>query len=411
MALLFTAACAQAQPCEPGWDPVQDKATANGAVRALHPSEGGDEAYAAGAFTDIANQSASFVAHFDGASWNAMGVGFDDAAFAVTQFQGAIIAAGKFTSSGAAVVNRIARWNFTEWEPLGAGLGGDAFALLSFDDGDGEALFVAGAFQTAGGAPASGIARWNGASWSSLDTGLQGGAKTGAALAVHDDGAGAALYVGGSFLGAGGQPSSNIVRWDGAAWSAVGAGLNGLVRTFALHDGDLIAAGDFTMSGATATSHLARWDGAAWTEFAGGANGPVHTLAVIQTGQGPRVIAGGEFTQIGAISADRIAVFDGSSWEALADGSTSIVRAIAPVGGAIYVGANATTPGGSGAPPLRKWNVCDAGIPGDLNGDGVVDGIDLASLLSQWGQTGSANLNDDDVVNGADLATLLSNWG
>ena len=51
------------------------------------------------------------------------------------------------------------------------------------------------------------------------------------------------------------------------------------------------------------------------------------------------------------------------------------------------------------------------GNPADLNGDGVVNGADLATLLTQWGTNGPADLNNDGVVNGADLATLLTNWG
>lgn len=47
----------------------------------------------------------------------------------------------------------------------------------------------------------------------------------------------------------------------------------------------------------------------------------------------------------------------------------------------------------------------------DLNGDGLVNGADLAALLSQWGGDGPADLTGDGVVNGADLANLLSNWG
>lgn len=49
-------------------------------------------------------------------------------------------------------------------------------------------------------------------------------------------------------------------------------------------------------------------------------------------------------------------------------------------------------------------------IPGDFNGDGLVNGADLATLLSQWGGPGSADLNGDGVVNGTDLAELLANW-
>lgn len=54
-------------------------------------------------------------------------------------------------------------------------------------------------------------------------------------------------------------------------------------------------------------------------------------------------------------------------------------------------------------------------LPGDLNGDGEVDGADLATLLSAWGRCDDpedcpADLNEDGEVNGVDLATLLSHW-
>jgi hypothetical protein len=48
--------------------------------------------------------------------------------------------------------------------------------------------------------------------------------------------------------------------------------------------------------------------------------------------------------------------------------------------------------------------------PGDLNGDGHVDGIDLANLLGQWGTSGSADIDHDGTVGGGDLAILLSGW-
>lgn len=57
----------------------------------------------------------------------------------------------------------------------------------------------------------------------------------------------------------------------------------------------------------------------------------------------------------------------------------------------------------------------DLPIPGDLNNDGLVNGIDLAVILSTWGPCGSgscvADINRDGLVNGADLSILLSNWG
>lgn len=52
------------------------------------------------------------------------------------------------------------------------------------------------------------------------------------------------------------------------------------------------------------------------------------------------------------------------------------------------------------------------GIPGDLNNDNVVAGVDLSILLSTWGAEGGlGDINEDGIVDGADLAILLSNWG
>ncbi len=52
----------------------------------------------------------------------------------------------------------------------------------------------------------------------------------------------------------------------------------------------------------------------------------------------------------------------------------------------------------------------------DINGDGNVDGNDLATVLSGWGDCVfggqcPADLNSDGVVDGNDLATVLSGWG
>ena len=54
---------------------------------------------------------------------------------------------------------------------------------------------------------------------------------------------------------------------------------------------------------------------------------------------------------------------------------------------------------------------CTASRPADLNSDGVVNGLDLAVVLSQWGTAGSADIDGDGTVGGSDLAALLSDWG
>ena len=61
----------------------------------------------------------------------------------------------------------------------------------------------------------------------------------------------------------------------------------------------------------------------------------------------------------------------------------------------------------------------DNGIPdececlADLDGNGVVDPIDLATLLGGWGPNPGhpADFDGDGIVGPIDLATLLGNWG
>ena len=57
------------------------------------------------------------------------------------------------------------------------------------------------------------------------------------------------------------------------------------------------------------------------------------------------------------------------------------------------------------------WRDPSFTVVADLNGDGVVNGADLAILLTNWGPTGGAgDLDGDGDTDGADLATLLTNW-
>ncbi|MEE2680897.1 MAG: GC-type dockerin domain-anchored protein, partial [Planctomycetota bacterium] len=50
--------------------------------------------------------------------------------------------------------------------------------------------------------------------------------------------------------------------------------------------------------------------------------------------------------------------------------------------------------------------------PPDLNGDGAVDGVDLAIVLGAWGSSdATADLTGDALVDGADLAVILGAWG
>ncbi len=51
-------------------------------------------------------------------------------------------------------------------------------------------------------------------------------------------------------------------------------------------------------------------------------------------------------------------------------------------------------------------------LPGDGNGDGVVNGLDIASVASHWLHTGTVfgDANGDGAVNGLDVAEIASHW-
>ncbi len=73
---------------------------------------------------------------------------------------------------------------------------------------------------------------------------------------------------------------------------------------------------------------------------------------------------------------------------------------------------------GKSAPVAMDTMVIDIDVadPCDINGDGVINGADLGSMLGAWGTCGDpadcpADLNGDGAVNGADLGLLLGCWG
>ncbi len=49
--------------------------------------------------------------------------------------------------------------------------------------------------------------------------------------------------------------------------------------------------------------------------------------------------------------------------------------------------------------------------PGDINSDGVVNGLDLTQLLGAWGTADApSDVNDDGIVDALDLSFILANW-
>ena len=93
-------------------------------------------------------------------------------------------------------------------------------------------------------------------------------------LAAYDDGGGPALYAGGEFSAAGGVLASNVARWDGSSWSALGDGTDEKVRALVAYstggESVLLVAGHFTSAGGVETPGLARWQAPEWSSLGRG---------------------------------------------------------------------------------------------------------------------------------------------
>ena len=241
-----------------------------------------------------------------------------------------LYAAGEFTLAGGVSAQHVARWNGARWSPLGSGLDRDASALAVYDDGLGPRMYVGGRFSRAGGQVAKGIARWDGANWTEVGGGVASGPQPGHvfALAVYDDGSGPALYATGSFSSAGGSPASSIAKWDGSAWSAVGPPMapNGWLHCLEVFDDGsgpaLYVGGSFQTIGGVSASNIARWDGSSWSAVGTGSSETVTCLAAYDDGGGPRLYAGGGF---GPASSYRhpLGRWDGAIWSPVGPPNTT----------------------------------------------------------------------------------------
>lgn len=231
-------------------------------------------------------------------------------------------------------------------------------AITPFDDGQGEDVYVGGRFAFADGIRVNSIGRWDGTSWSPLALGVGNPTDTNGsvyAMAVHDDGSGSALYVGGDFFGASGVTVNHIARWDGANWSPLGNGLAERVWSMAVYDE---GAGPRLFVGTTTS--LERWNGSAWQPLL-----PVRAdaLATFDDGTGSQLYAAAPVAIEGGTT-QNIASWDGTAWHPLgdfpgSDGVDGAIEALATfddgTGTKLYVGGNFQTAGGLAAPYLAAW--------------------------------------------------------
>jgi len=230
-----------------------------------------------------------------------------------------LFAATTVPSSGQ--VGGVWRFDGTSWSPVGEGVGyfsgpPSVLALEAFDDGTGSALYAGGIFDVADGNPAFHIAKWDGSAWHPVGGGLDEPAWD---LHVFDGGDGPALFAGGTFIHAGGVESPAIAKWDGTQWSSLGNEeflAIFTVTTFDDGSGPALYAAGGTGSGPNA---LFRWDGQSWSAVARDIDGSkVESLVSFDRGDGPALYVGGDLHAVGGITREYFAVWRGCA-EAVAE--------------------------------------------------------------------------------------------
>lgn len=218
----------------------------------------GNGVVAAGWFSDASGGPSRSVARWDAGAWTFFGAGLgsntSEWAEAICTWEGRLYAGGRFSVSGTRPVRNIAAWNGVEWMEVGSGFNEAVYALTPFNG----MLVAAGNFSRSGeGVQLDHIAVLDGGDWHPLGDGFDGYVL---ALCVFNG----ELYAGGSFTHSGTTPTAGVARWDVAHWVAVGADISApsgttSVSALTVHAGSLYAAGT-----RSATRFLRRWNGLAW---------------------------------------------------------------------------------------------------------------------------------------------------
>ncbi len=283
----------------------------NGAVHAqiVFDDGSGPALYFAGNQVAAGTVTPIGVRKWDGTTFTTVGSGLVGTVYALVAFD-----AGNGNALYAGTTNGLFRWDGITWTPIPATSSASVACLIMWDDGWGPALFVGGRFTAIGGIPANNIARWTGSVWQNLSTGLTPTAPQREArnMAVHDDGTGSQLYVGGYFAQAGGTPAMGLARWNGSSWSSVGGLSAGFYGAYSItsHDAGngprLFICAEALSVGTVPLTDLASWDGVAWASVQPPPNsvGIFHVDSV-DLGAGPKLYA---------VTYGQVYRMDGASW-------------------------------------------------------------------------------------------------
>jgi hypothetical protein len=353
------------------WDSLQggigDGVSGTGAVSALACDNSGN-VFAGGRLTGGGDSFCYNILRWNGVKWNGMGTGLltyingGEIASLAIDATGKLFAGGHFNYvNGDTTTTDIAQWNGTTWSGLGHGLydpyyylyiGGNifmkgVFALAADEMGN---VFSGGLFKTANGIKANNIARWDGNAWSIVGSGITGPVRSQVSALVSDHKGN--LYAGGDF-------ERGVVRWGGGRWDTLGPGVRGKVTTLCIDSsGNVFAGGQFDSAGGHKAKNVAKWDGTRWVALDLGLSpGPVRTLACDKKGN---LFAAGAITTAGRIAVHSVAWWNGNEWDSLGAGIAGNGQGpfalVFDTSGNLFAGGEFTTAGSTLVGGFAKWD-------------------------------------------------------
>jgi hypothetical protein len=332
--------------------------------------------YVGGEFTDAGGiPNADRIATWNGSSWGAVSSSTSEISNGrvsdIAVSGGKVYAGGTFQNAGGdANADFLAVWDGTSWKPFcdatGPAFGGNVTSLQII----GQMLYVGGAFQNGAGiASADYLLACDLATGASRSTVIDPAHPfAGPVYALTADSNGT-LYAGGGFSNLENIAAADNVAYrpSGGTWQPMGAGsgscgcaVTTFVRGLTAVGTDVYVGTDANdIAGIPQADHVARWNGSAWSALgadSGGGNGWLPTTGTsinALTGDGSNLFVTGTFQNAnGDARADNVAFFDGTDWHPVgSDGAGNGPwigngLALALVDRQLYAAGNFTSAGG-----------------------------------------------------------------